>query len=282
VKKDYDIKKMHSLRKLCRRARYWSEFLAPVPGRPAAMFARRFKALADVLGDLHDADMAILRVRQQDPPVGPQLLRVLLADKRRLLAAFGRTWRSLRSPSMLFAAAALFEQAKNNTVFLYLVRHATAGAKGGSERRLLDSQGILEAQTAGRALSLMQCRPLAIASSPLARSLDTAAILAQSFSFTAPVKRKQCLLPSADITDTLTWLTTVHAPSCVCVGHMPHLAQLSKALLKPGSGRPIEFKKASACCISFAGGIEQGKGSLEWYFTPRKMTRIVSRITGRG
>ena len=279
VKLDYDVKKMHRLRKLCRRARYWSEFLTPQLGRPAARFARRFKALADVLGDMHDTDMAVLLVRQQDSSIVPQLLRVLLADKRRLLAAFRRAWHSLRSPSMLYAATALFEEAKNNTSFLYLVRHATAGAKGLGEKRLLDSQGIREAQTAGRALSLLQCRPHAIASSPLPRSLDTAAILAQNFSFTAPVIKKQCLLPGADITDTLAWLKTLRQPSCVCVGHMPHLAKVSKALIRQGLGGPVEFKKASACCISFAGGIEPGKGTLKWYFTPKKMKRIVNRIT---
>jgi phosphohistidine phosphatase len=279
VKADYDVKKMHRLRKLCRRARYWSEFLAPLLGWPAARFARRFKALADVLGDMHDTDMAVLRVRQQDSPIVPQLLRVLLADKRRLLATFHRAWHSLHAPSMLYATAALFEEAGNNTVFLYLVRHATAYAAGNDEKRQLDSQGIREAQTAGHALSLLQCRPNAIASSPLPRALDTAAILAQNFSFTAPVIKKQCLLPAADIVDTLAWLKTLRQRSCVCVGHMPHLIKVSKTLMRQGSDAPVEFKKASACCISFAGGIEPGKGTLEWYFTPKKMKRLVNRIT---
>jgi CHAD domain-containing protein/phosphohistidine phosphatase SixA len=281
VKTDYDVKKMHRLRKLCRRARYWSEFFAPLLGRPAARFARGFKALADVLGDMHDTDMAVLRVRQQDSPIVPQLLRVLLADKRRHLSAFRRAWHSLRSPSMLYAATALFEESRNNTTFLYLARHASANATGDGENRLLDSQGIREAQTAGRALSLLQCRPNTIASSPLPRSLDTAAIVAQNFSFTAPVTKKQCLLPGSDIADTLAWFKTMHHSSCVCIGHMPHLAKVSKALVRQGSDVPVEFKKASACCISFPGGIESGKGTLEWYFTPKKMKRIVNRITNK-
>jgi CHAD domain-containing protein/phosphohistidine phosphatase SixA len=279
VKTDYDVKKMHRLRKLCRRARYWSEFLAPLLGRPAARFARRFKALADVLGDMHDTDMAIVRVQSQNSPVVPQLLRVLSTDKRKHLSAFRRAWHSLHLPAMLYAATALFEEAKSNPTILYLVRHATASATGDDEKRLLDSKGIREAQTAGRALSLLQCRPNAIASSPLPRSLDTAAILAQSFSFTAPVIKKQCLLPGADIADTLAWLKTLRQPSCVCVGHMSHLAKVLKALIRQGSDASVEFKKASACCLSFSGGIEPGKGTLEWYFTPKKMRRIVNRIT---
>jgi CHAD domain-containing protein/phosphohistidine phosphatase SixA len=281
VKKDYDVKKMHSLRKLCRRARYWSEFLMPLLGRPAARFARRFKSLTDVLGDMHDTDMAILRMQSKDAAISPQIIRVLLADKRRYLTAFRKTWRLLRSPSMLFAAASMLEISRDNTVFLYLVRHASASEKNGGEKRCLDSKGISGARTIGRALSLMQCKPLAIASSPLPRSHDTAAIIAQGFSFAAPVTKKQGLLPAADVAATVAWLESLRSPSCICVGHMPHLSLLSKTLLKPGASRPIAFKKASVCCISFAGKITAREGALEWYFSERKLRRIANRIAGK-
>jgi CHAD domain-containing protein/phosphohistidine phosphatase SixA len=281
VKKEYDVKTMHALRKLCRRARYWSEFFVPLLGLPASRFARRFRALADVLGDMHDTDMAIEHVRPQDSPVVPQLLRILQTDKRRLLAGFHRTWHSLRSPAMLYAATALWQTGKNNGTLLYLVRHATASSKSPDEKRTLDRRGMQESQITGRALSLLQCRPHTIASSPLPRALDTAAVLAQNFSFTAPVIKKQCLLPSADVADTIAWLITSSSPSCVCVGHLLQLRQLTTALVRHGSAAPVEFKRASACCISFSGNIETGTGTLEWCFTPKKMRRIVNRIMGR-
>jgi CHAD domain-containing protein/phosphohistidine phosphatase SixA len=282
MKKKYDVKEMHRLRKLCRRARYWSEFSEPALGQPASLFAKHFNALADVLGDLHDADMAIARLDPRDSGVTQHLLRIVQANKRALLARFQRAWRSQRSSPMLFAATALSHEARKDVIYCYLVRHATASADAGGNKRALGEHGIREAQTSGRALTLLQCRPDLIASSPLPRALDTAALLAQAFSFSAPVTRKHCLLPEADINGTLAWLAGVRVQTCVCVGHMPHLDQLSRTLLRPGASRPIEFARASACCISFAQRIEPGKGTLEWYFSAKKLKRIVNRITKRG
>ena len=73
--------------------------------------------------------------------------------------------------------------------------------------------------------------------------------------------RKQCLMPGVDAKDTVSWLATLRDTSVVCVGHMPHLSQLARLLLKPRSStdRPVEFKKASACCIFFEKGVAGGR-----------------------
>jgi CHAD domain-containing protein/phosphohistidine phosphatase SixA len=280
VKKGYDVQEMHRRRKLCRRARYWAEFSEPLLGQPASLLARRFKALADILGDLHDSDMAVERIETEHSPTTGVLKRHALANKRRLLARLNRAGRSIRSPSILYAVTAISHEAQNNTAYCYLVRHANA-QKAGGDRRTLDKQGIFEARTAGRALALLQCKPDVIAASPLPRACDTAALLAQSFAFNAPLTRKNCLAPDADVEGTVAWLSGVSAHSCLCVGHMPHLERLAGALLRPGESGPIEFTKASACCISFETGIEGGKGTLEWYFSEKKLKRIVNRITGK-
>ncbi len=278
AKKEYNAKEMHRLRKMCRRARYWAEFAEPALGRPAIKFARHFKACADILGDLHDADMAMERLSSMHSPVARSLSKLVDGDRRRLLARFERAWHSLRSPSMLYSATALSQEARNSVVYCYLVRHAAAESDT-SGQRMLSKQGIRQAQTTGRALSLMQCRPDIIAASSLARAFDTAALLAQSFSFSAQVTRKNCLEPGADVDATLSWLGGVRARSCVCVGHMPHLGLLAAALLGPRESKLVEFAKGSACCISFEKGIEAGKGTLEWYFSGKKLKRIVTKIT---
>jgi len=211
-------------------------------------------------------------------PVARSLSKLVATDGRRLMARFERAWRSLGSPSMLYSATALSQEARNSAVYCYLVRHAAAESCT-SGQRMLSKQGIRQAQTTGRALSLMQCRPDLIAASPLARAFDTAALLAQSFSFSAQVTRKNCLEPGADIETALSWLGGVRARCCVCVGHMPHLGLLASALLGPRKSKPIEFAKASACCISFEKEIDAGKGTLEWYFSGKRLKRIVTAIT---
>jgi phosphohistidine phosphatase SixA len=242
--------------------------------------ARHCNALADILGDIHDTDMAIERLSALDQPIAPQLVRHSQAEKRKQLVRFQRAWKAHRSPTMLYSASALWREAKGDVTLCYLVRHATAVKDAGGEQRTLDKQGIEEAQTAGRALSLMQCRPRIIASSSAPRAFDTASIIAREFSFSAPVSKKACLSSDADVVETLQWLCSQRGPSCVCVGHMPHLQRLTSVLLRKGEGDPISFTRASACCISFEHGIAAGQGALEWYFSGKRLKRIVGRISG--
>ena len=180
---------------------------------------------------------------------------------------------------MLYAATALSREADSAGARVYLVRHATT-FDNGDPRRALSREGIKEARILAKALALLHCRPQTIASSRLVRAIHTAEFLAQAFSYSAPLVRKQCLMPGVDAKDSLSWLTTLRDTSVVCVGHMPHLSQLARLLLKPRpADRPVEFKKASACCIFFEKGVTEGHGTLEWYFPQKQLGRIVKRIT---
>jgi len=278
VKKEYDVKKMHALRKLCRRGRYWSEFLAPLLGPPADVFAKHFKALADTLGELHDTDTALARIATETMSVTSPLNRLLHNDKARLYSRFRTAWRSFRSAAMPRAAESLAAHAHSAGTRLYLIRHATA-VDISDPRRDLSLAGKEEAQVLARALPLLHCRPQTIASSPLVRALHTAEFLAQGFSYATPLVRKRCLAPGIDVKETVDWLRTQGGASIVCVGHMPHLSALARVLLGTGKSRSIEFRKASACCIMFEKGIAQGAGTLEWYFPQKQLRRIVNRIS---
>ncbi len=56
------VEELHELRRRCRLARYWAEFAVPVSAPPMAELADRLKLLADVLGRVHDLDMALERI----------------------------------------------------------------------------------------------------------------------------------------------------------------------------------------------------------------------------
>jgi phosphohistidine phosphatase SixA len=280
VKKEYAVKRMHAMRKLCRRGRYWSEFMEPLLGRPAALFAVHFKALADRLGELHDTDTALMRISPAQNSVTSRLGHILRSAKNRQYARFCTAWRAFESTPLMYAATALSDGAESAGPLLFLVRHAAAFDKSES-RRELSAAGTKNAQILARAMALLHCRPKVIASSRLGRALHTAEFLAQGFSFAAPLVRKQCLMPGADACDAIAWLERLDQRSCVCVGHMPHLSQLARALIKPGPSGCIDFKKASVCCISFSGEIKAGTGTLEWYYPQKQLRRIVNRITRR-
>jgi len=279
VKKEYDVKKMHAMRKLCRRGRYWSEFMVPLLGRPAAVFAQHFEALADTLGDLHDTDTALIRISSDQNEVTSRLGRILRNNRNRQYSRFQTAWRAFRSNAMLYAASSLSHEAGSEGTLLYLVRHASAVDQS-RQRRILSSRGIKEAQALARACLLLQCRPQTIATSPLTRALHTAEFVAQAFSYSAPLVRKQCLMPDANVNDTLAWLASVTARSCICVGHMPHLSQLARVLIKPGSSsRRIEFKKHLSAVFHLKRGLLRGKGTLEWHYPQKQLRRIVNRTS---
>jgi CHAD domain-containing protein len=55
---------LHELRIRCKRARYAIEFVGPIYGKPAESLARRLGKLQDLLGDLHDEELASIRLRE--------------------------------------------------------------------------------------------------------------------------------------------------------------------------------------------------------------------------
>jgi len=74
----WDVEEFHALRRACRRCRYWTEFMGPALGPRTRSWARLMKDIADVLGDLHDADVALERLAYE--PVSPP--RALVAEFR--------------------------------------------------------------------------------------------------------------------------------------------------------------------------------------------------------
>jgi CHAD domain-containing protein len=87
---------MHDLRRLCRRERYWAEFMGPVLGAECEKLGRRLKAVADALGDLHDMDVHLARQADEDGRSVPSaLITVMQKHRGRALKAFHRSWKKL-------------------------------------------------------------------------------------------------------------------------------------------------------------------------------------------
>ncbi len=87
-------RKAHRLRIACRRARYMAEFFAASQGPSAARLARKFKAVQDVLGDIHDCDICLAHLRRAPP--GPRgLVRSLQQRRQGHAARFQKVWKQL-------------------------------------------------------------------------------------------------------------------------------------------------------------------------------------------
>jgi phosphohistidine phosphatase len=152
---------------------------------------------------------------------------------------------------------------------LYLVRHAHATTHEEDPLRPLSERGRDVARKVARWLSdTLADTPGLILHSPLARSRETAMIIASELKAEDRLEEVDTLLPEDDPLDTLALLARDER-SILVVGHEPHLARLASLLLLGDRDRPlILLKKGAVCCLKSFG---QGEGPwiIEWSVKPR-------------
>src|SRR5262245_18021408 len=87
---------------------------------------------------------------------------------------------------------------------IYFLRHASAGKSlldsSKDDRRPLDEDGILQARYVGGMLANLDVQVEQIVSSPLKRSRQTAAIVANELAFESAVQLEDALRPQAQLT----------------------------------------------------------------------------------
>ncbi len=90
-------------------------------------------------------------------------------------------------------------------MIVYFLRHASAGEKLPSakkdDKRGLDREGIEQCGYVGRALAAMEVQVDAVISSPLKRSTQTAALVANEMGFEGKLQIEPALRPEATILD---------------------------------------------------------------------------------
>lgn len=89
-----EVEALHNMRIAAKRLRYVLELTKPGLGPSAAAGARTAKKLQDLLGQIHDCDVMLPRVREHEVvPVAAHLA----ARRETLHAQFRRDWRRLES-----------------------------------------------------------------------------------------------------------------------------------------------------------------------------------------
>jgi CHAD domain-containing protein len=93
----WSVGEYHSFRRQCRKTRYICEFFAPLLGKNVNMWARRFEAIAENLGTIHDIDVYL---SEQNRPGLPDVYRRYLSnrcrDKIRLMKNHAQWIRELK------------------------------------------------------------------------------------------------------------------------------------------------------------------------------------------
>ena len=154
-----------------------------------------------------------------------------------------------------------------------LFRHGPAGRRD-PERwpddgvRPLTSIGAQLIRAAAEGLARIEPDIEQVVSGPLARTRQTARVLADVFE-AGETEEIEALRPGGPSADILGFLSAwVSDRSLVLVGHEPDLGTLAGLLLfgSPGS---LPLKKAGACSIRFEGAPREGAGRLNWFLPPK-------------
>lgn len=167
---------------------------------------------------------------------------------------------------------------------LVIIRHAPAedrvvfarSGRADAERPLTD-RGREKMAANARGLHAIVPSLDAIATSPFARAVETAEIVAREYD-AVRIERVSILAPGARRDDFLAWLHADRRPDATLavVGHEPDLGQLAAWLVAGDPSPCFEFKKGGAALIELDRPATPGRGVLRWLLTPAVL-RSLSR-----
>jgi phosphohistidine phosphatase len=152
-------------------------------------------------------------------------------------------------------------------VLLVVVRHAKAEEKsdftGNDRLRPLTEGGREKMRQAARALRSRVPDIDLLASSPLVRAQQTAAILQDEYGI-KKIETTETLSPGLDREEFMTFLKKAsEGAETVCVvGHEPDLGELCSWLLSGRDRGFISFRKGSVCLLEFSGPVAAGRAQM--------------------
>jgi phosphohistidine phosphatase len=165
-----------------------------------------------------------------------------------------------------------------HAVELYLVRHGIAEAHGDAwpddTKRPLSAAGISRLRKIARALAALDVTFDAILTSPLARTRQTAEILADAFETKPPIVPVESLAPGGAQAAFVAELGKQPRKirRLAVVGHEPGIGELAARLI--GVRHAIAFKKGAVCRIDLDALPPTGPGELRWFLPPKVMRAI--------
>ncbi|MFI5347395.1 MAG: SixA phosphatase family protein [Elusimicrobiota bacterium] len=159
---------------------------------------------------------------------------------------------------------------------LLIVRHGPAGdrdewrASGRpDEERPLTKDGRRKTRAAARGLVELLDGVDLVATSPWARAVQTAELIAEAFGGVEELKRPE-LIPDRAPAELLAWLKTRRERRIVLVGHEPHLSRFASWLLTGREKSVLNLKKSQAFLLTLK-SLAPGEATLLWSAPPRAL-----------
>jgi phosphohistidine phosphatase len=169
---------------------------------------------------------------------------------------------------------------------LLVIRHASAedreafasSGRSDSERPLTDD-GREKMRSVVSGLRAVVPRIDLLASSPYARAMQTAEMVAGGFGLSRDsITVVDALTPDAPLQWLVSWLQRQAKPGVIAiVGHEPRLGDLVTWLMSGLSESRVAMKKGGACLLEFDGQPGPGIGVLRWLMTGRQLRGVARR-----
>jgi phosphohistidine phosphatase len=165
---------------------------------------------------------------------------------------------------------------------LLVIRHAIAedpeewSSSGGVEsERPLTEEGRSRMLRGASGLRAVAPAIGLLASSPYARAMQTAEIVAREYGID-DVESVDALVPEGSLTQTSSWLRACDGKveTVAIVGHEPHLSRLVTWLICGTRDSRVELKKGAACLLAFDRRVAGGAATLLWSLTPKQLRRL--------
>ncbi|HVR99529.1 MAG TPA: histidine phosphatase family protein [Thermoanaerobaculia bacterium] len=163
---------------------------------------------------------------------------------------------------------------------LLMIRHAIAEeredfARTGKDDRLrpLTEEGRKKMKHGAKGLRKLVPEIDLLATSPLTRAAQTAAILDSSYNDLDEVEIEE-LTPEATPEEFLRWLRQQKAETIAVVGHEPSISLLMSWLLTGTERRIFSFRKGGACLLELPGEVGAGTATLHWALTPAQLRQL--------
>jgi phosphohistidine phosphatase len=156
---------------------------------------------------------------------------------------------------------------------LYIMRHGEADPVGGDVKRdadrVLSEHGRNEARLMGQALAQLEPGLQQILTSPLARALETARIVAGAYPSAPPVEQTEALAPGFRRSALLTQLATYgNDAQILLVGHQPDLGRLLSWLIAEAPQAGIALGTASLAALTMRTAALDGEPTLRALLSP--------------
>ena len=159
---------------------------------------------------------------------------------------------------------------------LYVMRHGPAGNRGDVDddfQRPLTSDGRKETALVARGLKRLRIGPVTLVSSPLARSRQTAELVARELTPGEPPQIADGLASGATPGEILRAARSHPGDVLIC-GHDPDFSALLSYLLTGSTNPFVDFSKSGVAAIEFAAEPKRASGSLLWYLRRRQLVLL--------